>query len=172
MKYNDLLKKYTEEYNNYINMGLSSEDAIMLVDKHIKDTVNTDNMTLDSILNMLDDMPYLSFAKVYNDIFKNLNEEMKKINSQITDSFEKNKELLKKSESQISDDNFMENFIKRNCENNNSTDKSVCCDDSEVNRDKPCTCECKKEVIANTPNHKEFKITFPNGVYKYKLLMK
>ena len=170
MKYNDLLKKYTEEYNNYINMGLSSEDAIMLVDKHIKDTVNTDNMTLDSILNMLDDMPYLSFAKVYNDIFKNFNEEMKKINKKLTDSREKNEEVLKKSDEEYS--KFMDKFLKRNREDEKSADKTVRCDDSEVKRDKPCTCECKKEVIADTLNHKEFKITFPNGVYKYKLLMK
>lgn len=170
MKYNELLKKYTEEYNNYIDMGLSPEDAIVLVDKHIKDTVNVDNMTLDSILNMLDDMPSFNFAKIYNDIFKNFNEEMKKINKKLIDSQKKNEEVLKKSDEDYS--KFMDKFLKRNCEDEKSADTSVRCDDSEVNRDKPCTCECKKEVIADTPNHKEFKITFPNGIYKYKLLMK
>lgn len=169
MKYNELLKKYTEEYNNYIDMGLSPEDAIVLVDKHIKDTVNVDNMTFDSILNMLDEMPSFNFAKIYNDIFKNFNEEMKKINKKLTDSQKKNKEVLKKSDEDYS--KFMDKFLKRNCEDKKSLDETACCD-TEVKREEPCTCECKKEVIADTPNHKEFKITFPNGVYKYKLLMK
>ena len=30
----------------------------------------------------------------------------------------------------------------------------------------------KKEVIADTPKHKEFRVTYPNGYYKYKMLMK
>ena len=171
MKYNELLKKYTEEYNNYISMGLSPEDAIVLVDKHIKDTVNVDNMTLDSILNMLDDMPSFNFAKIYNDIFKNFNEEMKKINDELTSSLEKNDISRKNVCVDRNNNSIMNNFLKRNCEDKKSLDETACCD-TEVKREEPCTCECKKEVIADTPNHKEFKITFPNGIYKYKLLMK
>ena len=36
---------------------------------------------------------------------------------------------------------------------------------------KPCAC-VKKEVIADTPKHKEFRVTYPNGYYKYKMLVK
>ena len=157
MKYNELLKKYTEEYNNYVKMGLSEEDAIVLVDNHIKDTFNVDNMTFDSILNMLDEIPSFNFSKIYNDIFKNFNEELKKINDELTSSLEK-KDISRKN-------------VCVDCEDKKSLDETACCD-TEVKREEPCTCECKKEVIADTPNHKEFKITFPNGIYKYKLLMK
>lgn len=153
MKYNDLLKKYMEEYNNYIKMGLSEEDAIILVDKHIKDTVNVDNMTLDTILDMLDEVPNFDFIKLYNDIFNNFNEKIKKLDFDKYRKEPKKSEVGNKDTESISDD-------KVNAENKLST----CCDN------KPCT--YKKEIIADTPNHKEFKVTFPNGVYKYKFLMK
>ena len=153
MKYNDLLKKYMEEYNNYIKMGLSEEDAIILVDKHIKDTVNVDNMTLDTILDMLDEVPNFDFIKLYNDIFNNFNEKIKKIDFDKYCKEPKKSEVGNKDSESVSDD-------KVNMENKLST----YCDDK--------TCTYKKEIIADTPNHKEFKVTFPNGVYKYKFLMK
>ena len=81
----------------------------------------------------------------------------KKYNDELTSSLEK-KDISRKN-------------VCVDCEDKKSLDETACCD-TEVKREEPCTCECKKEVIADTPNHKEFKITFPNGIYKYKLLMK
>ena len=149
MKYNELLKKYTEEYNNYIKM------------------INTDNMTLDAILNMLDDIPSFNFTKVYNDLFKNFNIELKKINENLSRSIEKNENNLKENTKQT-ESNFKNEFNKN--EKEELINKSDCCKSNEMNKDRLCS--YKKEVIADTPNHKEFKVTFPNGVYKYKLLMK
>ena len=34
--YSELISHYTKEYEKYVNMGLSREDALTLIEKHIK----------------------------------------------------------------------------------------------------------------------------------------
>ena len=112
MDYKTLLKKYTDEYNKYINLGLSNEDASFLIEKHIKNEINTKTVTIEDILNMFEEKQDVKDTK------KNIPSNDKETNTK-----EQNKKYY-------------------------------------------------KEVISNTPNHKEFRLIFPNGYYyEYKFIM-
>lgn len=143
MKFNILLDKYTEEYKKYIEMGLPKEDAITLIEKHVKDNINIKTMSPYDLINL--------FAG--EDVWK-----------KTFDAFDAELDALLKEVSEVISPKKV------------SADALCQCDAPVVNKkeeSKPCACaEVKKEVIADTPKHKEFRVTYPNGYYKYKMLMK
>ena len=136
MKYSDLLKKYTEEYEKYIKIGLSQDDALYLVEKHIKEEVNLKTMSPYSLINLM------AGEDVIGKMFKSFDSELDDLITKVSKIMEvPKKELEEKIES-----------------SKPSVTDSI--KDGEV------------KIISNTPEHKEFRVTYPNGYYKYKLLKK
>lgn len=147
MKYSELLTKYNNEYNDYVKKGLSPEDALFLVERHIQKEVNFSTMSAFDIIDLM-----FSDDKWISD-FKKISEELNK--------------LIKGDEKE-----------QCKCEEKKKVSAETLsnCDSSIVEK-KECECKkyengVKKEIISDTPNHKEFRVTYPNGYYKYKMLMK
>ena len=136
MKYSELLKKYTDEYEKYIQLGLDKDDALCLVEKHIKEEVNLKTMSPYSLINLM------AGEDIIGNMFKSFDAELDELITKVSKIME-----VPKSE--------LENKIEKEPES-----KKCCCN------------EVKKEIIADTPEHKEFRVTYPNGYYKYKLLKK
>lgn len=142
MKYNEILKKYTEEYKKYVELGLSSEDALTLVEKHLMSETREARITPYEIYNCL------AGDILWNDTFSALDNELEALKAGVV-------ELLSKTDAV--------------CDESVKKEKTPCkCEETPCKRD----CQCVKEVIADTPNHREFRVTYPNGYYTYKMLKK
>ena len=130
MLYSEMLKHYTKEYEKFVEMGLSKDDALTLVEKHIKADTNIKKASLYDLINLF------AGEDLLDKVTKIISDEDKKV----------------------------------------SADTLSQCDSPVVEKkeeSKPCACsEVKKEIIADTPKHKEFRVTYPNGYYKYKMLVK
>lgn len=143
IKFEELLKKYTKEYENYLKMGLSEEDAITLIQKHVREDSSIKTASPYNLINLF------AGGDVFKDVF---------------DSFDAEILKLKKEVLRLMSEEKKEKISSKTLEQ---------CDAPLVEREeKPCKCEVKKEVIADTPKHKEFRVTYPNGYYKYKMLVK
>ena len=155
MLYSEMLKHYTKEYEKFVEMGLSKEDALTLVEKHIKADTNIKKASPYDLINL--------FAG--EDIWKNTFDAYQK---ELNDLLDKVTNLFYKEDEKVS--NVVDSVPKKTEEN-----KTCAC--SEVKKEEVKSCECTKkdgvtEIIANTPKHKEFRVTYPNGYYKYKMLVK
>ena len=145
--YSEMLKYYTKEYEKYVEMGLSKDDALTLVEKHIKADSNIKKASPYDLINL--------FAG--EDIWKNTFEAYQK---ELDDLLDKVTKAMSGEEKKVSADTLSQ------------------CDTPIVEkREEAKPCECTKkdgvtEIIANTPKHKEFRVTYPNGYYKYKMLVK
>ena len=53
MKYSEMLDKYTKDYERYVNMGLTMEEAIVLIEYHIKNDINLKTMSPYNLINLL-----------------------------------------------------------------------------------------------------------------------
>ena len=143
IKFEELLKKYTKEYENYLKMGLSEDDAITLIQKHVREDSSIKTASPYNLINLF------AGGDVFKDVF---------------DSFDAEILKLKKEVLRLMSEEKKEKVSSKTLEQ---------CDASLVEKEeKPCKCEVKKEVIADTPKHKEFRVTYPNGYYKYKMLVK
>lgn len=100
MDYKTLLKKYTDEYNKYINLGLSNEDASFLIEKHIKNEINTKTVTIEDILNMFEEQEQQDTTKntkktvSSNDKEMNTKEQNKKYYKKIISNTPNHKEFI------------------------------------------------------------------------------
>lgn len=149
MLYSELLKHYTKEYEKYVEMGLSKDDALTLVEKHIKADTNIKKASPYDLINL--------FAG--EDVWKNTFEAYQNALDDLLDKVSKfmgcDKEKCEELKKTIDDTKEVVSEAKNN---------PVRCED--------CGDGVKKEVIADTPKHKEFRVTYPNGYYKYKMLVK
>lgn len=142
--FEELLTKYTKEYENFLKMGLSEDDAITLIQKHVREDSSIKTASPYNLINLF------AGGDVFKDVF---------------DSFDAEILKLKKEVLRLMSEEKKEKVSSKTLEQ---------CDAPLVEKEeekKPCVC-VKKEVIADTPKHKEFRVTYPNGYYKYKMLVK
>lgn len=142
--FEELLKKYTKEYENFLRMGLSEDDAITLIRKHIREDTRIKTASPYSLINLL------AGEDVLGEVFNSFDIELSELKKEVL-------KLIDKEEKEKVSSKTLEQ-----------------CDAPLVEKEekqKPCAC-VKKEVIADTPKHKEFRVTYPNGYYKYKMLVK
>lgn len=156
MMYSELLKHYTKEYEKYVEMGLSKEDAITLVEKHVKEDKSIKKASPYDLINLF------AGEDVWKNTFEAFNKELDALMDRV-------------SKFMVSDEKKVTADTLSQCDTPVVEKKE--CDSSK--KEEPKTCECIKpmkdvvtEVIANTPKHKEFRVTYPNGYYKYKMLVK
>lgn len=150
MKFETLLDKYTEEFNKYLTMGLSKDDAITLVEKHVKNDINIKTMSPYDLIRLF------AGEDVWKKTFDAFDAELDTLLKEISDVLYPKKKVSAETLSQ--------------CDAPIVEKKECTCKSGEGNG---CSCsEVKKEVIADSPKHKEFRVTYPNGYYKYKMLMK
>jgi hypothetical protein len=144
--YNEMLKHYTTEYEKFIELGLSKDDALTLVEKHIKDDTNIKKASPYDLINL--------FAG--EDVWKNT-----------FDAYQKELDnLIDKVSKVMNDSKEPHNCSCETCTcSKHDEESNACGDNSPAN-------EMVTKVIADTPKHKEFHVTYPNGYYKYKMLMK
>lgn len=143
MTYSEMLDYYTKEYEKYIEMGLSKEDALVLVEKHVKENKQIKKASPYDLINLF------AGYDVWKETFSAFESEMDSLLNKVTECLERHKEECKKVETPV---------VEKKVETSSMPVK-----------------ECKNgvtEIIANTPKHKEFRVAYPNGYYKYKMLVK
>lgn len=143
MTYSEMLDYYTKEYEKYIEMGLSKEDALVLVEKHVKENKQIKKASPYDLINLF------AGYDVWKETFSAFESEMDSLLNKVTECLERHNEECKKEETPV---------VEKKEETPSMPVK-----------------ECKDgvtEIIANTPKHKEFRVTYPNGYYKYKMLVK
>lgn len=151
MKFETLLDKYTNEYDKYLTMGLSKDDALTLVEKHVKRDIDIKTMSPYDLIRLFagEDVwkkTFLAFDAELDELLKQVTEVLKPTSNKV------DVEALSQCDAPI-------------------VEKKECACKSEDG--KGCSCsEVHKEIIADTPKHKEFRVTYPNGYYKYKMLVK
>ena len=155
MNYNEMLNYYTKEYEKYVEMGLSKEDALTLVEKHVKENKQIKKASPYDLINLF------AGYDVWKETFTSFEREMDSLMKEVTKCIESYKGDTEKKEEKVKAETLSQ------------------CDSSIVEKkeETPVRVEnyengVKKEVIADTPKHKEFRVTYPNGYYKYKMLMK
>ena len=136
MKYSEMLDKYTKDYERYVNMGLTMEEAIVLIEYHIKNDINLKTMSPYNLINLL------AGEDVIGNIFSGFEKELDTLHKKINDAMVEH---------------------KCECKCHEKKEEAVPAVKEE---------QVEKEVIADTPNHKEFRVTYPNGYFTYKMLMK
>jgi hypothetical protein len=156
MMYSELLKHYTKEYEKYVEMGLSKEDALTLVEKHVKEDASIKKASPYDLINLF------AGEDVWKNTFEAFNKELESLMDRVS-------KFMVSEEKKVSADTLSQ------CDSPVVEKKECDC----VKKEEPKTCECAKtvkdgvtEIIANTPKHKEFRVTYPNGYYKYKMLVK
>lgn len=157
MKFDSLLEKYTEEYKKYIGLGLSKEDAITLIEKHIKENIDIRTMSPYDLITLF------AGEDVWKKTFDAFDAELDNLIKEVTKIMKPEKKESKVTENTLEQCDAP--LVEKTCE---------CVKREGV---KPLRVEeyknnVKKEIIADTPKHKEFRVTYPNGYYKYKMLMK
>ena len=155
MIYSEMLNYYTKEYEKYVEMGLSKEDALTLVEKHVKENKQIKKASPYDLINLF------AGYDVWKETFASFEREMDSLMKEVTKCIESHKCDTEKKEEKVKAETLSQ------------------CDSSIVEKkeETPVRVEnyenrVKKEVIADTPKHKEFRVTYPNGYYKYKMLMK
>lgn len=155
MLYSELLKHYTKEYEKFVEMGLSREDALTLVEKHVKEDTSIKKASPYDLINLF------AGEDVWKTTFEAFDKELDALMDRVSKFMlgeEKKEEKAPSEEKKVSAETLSQ------------------CDAPVVEKKeeaKPCACSgVKKEVIADTPKHKEFRVTYPNGYYKYKMLVK
>ena len=149
MTYSEMLNYYTKEYENYVEMGLSKEDALTLVEKHVKENKQIKKASPYDLINLF------AGYDVWKETFASFEREMDSLMKEVTKCIESHKcESEKKEEPSKKESSIVEK----------KEETPVRVENYENG--------VKKEVIADTPKHKEFRVTYPNGYYKYKMLMK
>lgn len=149
MKFETLLDKYTKEYDKYLTMGLSKDDAITLVEKHVKRDIDIKTMSPYDLIRLF------AGEDVWKKTFLAFDAELDELLKQVTEIMKPSKKVSADALSQCDAP-----IVEKEC----------ACKSEEG---KGCSCsEVKKEVIADSPKHKEFRVTYPNGYYKYKMLVK
>ena len=149
MTYSEMLNYYTKEYENYVEMGLSKEDALTLVEKHVKENKQIKKASPYDLINLF------AGYDVWKETFASFEREMDFLMKEVTKCIESHKcEPEKKEEPSKKESSIVEK----------KEETPVRVENYENG--------VKKEVIADTPKHKEFRVTYPNGYYKYKMLMK
>ena len=155
MTYSEILNYYTKEYEKFIEMGLSKEDALTLVEKHVKENKQIKKASPYDLINLF------AGYDVWKETFASFEREMDSLMKEVTKCIESHKGDTEKKEEKVKAETLSQ------------------CDASIVEKkeETPVRVETykngvKKEVIADTPKHKEFRVTYPNGYYKYKMLMK
>ena len=149
MLYSEMLKHYTKEYEKYVEMGLSKDDALTLVEKHIKADTNIKKASPYDLINLF------AGEDVWKSVFEAYQKELDNLFDKVTKVMGDDKEKCEELKKTIEDTKEVVSETKNN---------PVCCGE--------CGDCVKKEVIADTPKHKEFRVTYPNGYYKYKMLVK
>ena len=154
--YSELISHYTKEYEKYVNMGLSREDALTLIEKHIKKDANIKKASPYDLINLF------AGEDVWKKTFEAYNNELNILLDRIS-------QFMVGEENKVSADTLSQ------CDAPLVEKKECDC----VKKEEHKTCECAKtvkdgvtEIISNTPKHKEFRVTYPNGYYKYKMLVK
>ena len=74
IKFEELLKKYTKEYENYLKMGLSEEDAITLIQKHVREDSSIKTASPYNLINLF------AGGDVFKDVFDSFDAEILKLN--------------------------------------------------------------------------------------------
>ena len=150
-----MLNYYTKEYEKYVEMGLSKEDALTLVEKHVKENKQIKKASPYDLINLF------AGYDVWKETFTSFEREMDSLMKEVTKCIEAHKCDTEKKEEKVKAETLSQ------------------CDSSIVEKkeETPVRVEnyengVKKEIIADTPKHKEFRVTYPNGYYKYKMLMK
>jgi hypothetical protein len=143
-KFEELLKKYTKEYENFLKMGLSEDDAITLIRKHVREDTRIKTASPYSLINLL------AGEDVFSEVFTSFDTELSELKKEVL-------KLIGREEKEKVSSKTLEQCVAPLVE--------------KEEEKKPCAC-VKKEVIADTPKHKEFRVTYPNGYYKYKMLVK
>ena len=156
MTYSEILDYYTKEYEKFIEMGLSKEDALTLVEKHVKENKQIKKASPYDLINLF------AGYDVWKETFASFDKEIDSLMTEVTKCIENYKCKPEKKEEKVNDET-----------------PSQCCSSVVEKKEEPKICECVKsmkdgvtEIIADTPKHKEFRVTYPNGYYKYKMLMK
>ena len=124
-------------------MGLSKEDALVLVEKHVKENKQIKKASPYDLINLF------AGYDVWKETFSAFESEMDSLLKEVTKCLEHHKDECKKVETPV---------VEKKEETPSMPVK-----------------ECKDgitEIIANAPKHKEFRVTYPNGYYKYKMLVK
>ena len=151
-----MLNYYTKEYEKYLEMGLSKEDALTLVEKHVKDNKQIKKASPYDLINLF------AGEDVWKNTFESFNKELDSLMDRVS-------KFMVGEEKKVTADALSQ------CDSSVVEKKECDC----VKKEEHKTCECAKtvkdgvtEIIANTPKHKEFRVTYPNGYYKYKMLVK
>jgi hypothetical protein len=82
MKYDEMLNHYTKEYEKYLNMGLSKEDAITLIEKRVKEDKQIKKASPYDLINLF------AGYDVWKDTFVSFEREMNTLMEQITKCLE------------------------------------------------------------------------------------